>query len=103
LNAKYKNIENVCVWGNHSMLMYPDVRNSLVDGTKVYDTIDKEWIKKEFIPSISSKKMFFAASTAWAAIDHMNDMKKDTNKWQSIGVYTEKDNPYKFPPGLIVT
>ena len=32
-NSKVTDIKNLCIWGNHSPTMYPDVRNCTIGGT----------------------------------------------------------------------
>ena len=31
-NSKVTDIKNLCIWGNHSPTMYPDVRNAKIKG-----------------------------------------------------------------------
>lgn len=103
-----ENIENFCIWGNHSPTMYPDTTHLKVEGKEVYDKIDKEWLKKDFIPKvqqrgtaiINARKLSSAASAGNAAIDHIHDWFAGTgNKWTSMGVYSNGE--YGITKGLI--
>ena len=37
----------MCIWGNHSPTMYPDVRNCSVGGKPALSLIDDDWKIKE--------------------------------------------------------
>lgn len=51
-NTHIDNIENVCIWGNHSPTMYPDLTYCLVNGKKATELVNDEWINKDFIPNV---------------------------------------------------
>ena len=42
--CKTSEVKNAVVWGNHSPTMYPDIRNTTVNGKKAFDLVDKNWI-----------------------------------------------------------
>merc|ERR1712227_274673 len=42
-NSKVTDIEKMCIWGNHSPTMYPDVRNCKIGGKSALDLIDEDW------------------------------------------------------------
>ena len=82
LGVNPSDIEGVCVWGNHSPSMYPDVHHAQVlGGDAAIDMIDDDWYKNEFTPRIQKRGaeiiewrgLSSAASAAQAGLDHMRD------------------------------
>ena len=82
LGVNPSDIEGVCVWGNHSPTMYPDVHHAQVLGNEAaIDMIDETWYKEEFTPRIQKRGaeiiewrgLSSAASAAQAGLDHMRD------------------------------
>lgn len=82
LGVNPADIDGVCVWGNHSPTMYPDLHHARVLGEEsVMDKIDSAWYKEEFTPCIQkrgaeiikARGFSSAASAAQAALDHMCD------------------------------
>jgi malate dehydrogenase len=51
-NSKVTDIEKLCIWGNHSPTMYPDVRNATINGKSALSLIDTDWKIKEFTPRV---------------------------------------------------
>jgi malate dehydrogenase len=101
-------IEKLCIWGNHSPTMFPDLTNTTVNGKRALDLVDNEWVNKSFIPVvqqrgaeiIKARKLSSAASAANAAIEHVRDWVLGTNgKWTSMGVVSD-GNTYGVPAGL---
>lgn len=45
-------IQNLCVWGNHSPTMVPDLTYTTVNGKKATDLVDAHWVEKEFTPVV---------------------------------------------------
>lgn len=45
-------IHNLAIWGNHSPTMYPDIRNTTVNGKVATTLVDQKWINDEFIPCV---------------------------------------------------
>ncbi|PJE80720.1 Malate dehydrogenase [invertebrate metagenome] len=76
-------LEGVCVWGNHSPTMYPDLHHAYVleDDEPIIKHLDQNWYHQEFTPKIQKRGaeiiewrgLSSAASAAQAAIDHMHD------------------------------
>jgi len=107
-NCKVTDIERLCIWGNHSSTMYPDLSHALIKGKPAKQVInDDKWIKEEFIPVvqqrgaaiIAARKASSAASAASAAIDHMRDWALGSNgKWVSMAVAS--DGSYDVPQGV---
>src|SRR6201995_4688565 len=108
-----KDIEKLCVWGNHSPTMYADYRFATVNGKAVKDLInDQVWNADTFLPTvgkrgaaiIEARGLSSAASAANAAIDHMRDWALGTKgKWVTMGVPSNgeygipKDVMFGFP------
>ena len=108
-----KDIEKLCVWGNHSPTMYADYRFATIDGKSVKDMInDQEWNANVFLPTvgkrgaaiIEARGLSSAASAANAAIDHMRDWALGTNgEWVTMGIPSNgeygipKDVMFGFP------
>lgn len=111
--TQVKDIEKLCVWGNHSPTMYADYRFASVNGKMVKDLInDQDWNANTFLPTvgkrgaaiIEARGLSSAASAANAAIDHMRDWVLGTNgKWVTMGIASNgeydipKDVIYGFP------
>jgi malate dehydrogenase len=108
-----KDIQNLCVWGNHSPTMYADYRFATVNGESVKDMInDQEWNANVFLPTvgkrgaaiIEARGLSSAASAANAAIDHMRDWALGTHGgWVTMGIPSQgwygipKDVMFGFP------
>jgi len=88
-NSKVTDIEKMCIWGNHSPTMYPDVRNCTIKGKAANDLIEEDWKIKEFTPRVQKRGAEIidlrgassAASAGSASIDHMRDWVMGSNKW----------------------
>ena len=108
-----KDIEKLCVWGNHSPTMYADYRFASINGKKVKELInDQDWNANTFLPTvgkrgaaiIEARGLSSAASAANAAIDHVRDWVLGTNgRWVTMGIASNgeydipKDVIYGFP------
>lgn len=102
-------IENLCVWGNHSPTMYADYRFATIGGESVKEMInDQEWNANVFLPTvgkrgaaiIDARGLSSAASAANAAIDHIHDWWLGTNgKWVTMGI--PSDGSYGIPEGTM--
>jgi malate dehydrogenase len=108
-----KDIEKLCVWGNHSPTMYADYRFATIGGQAVKDMInDQVWNETVFLPTvgkrgaaiIEARGLSSAASAANAAIDHMRDWALGTQgKWVTMGIASQgwygipKDVIFGFP------
>ncbi|WP_038304012.1 malate dehydrogenase [Kingella kingae] len=104
-----RDIEKLCVWGNHSPTMYTDYRFATIGGQSVKEMInDQEWNANVFLPTvgkrgaaiIEARGLSSAASAANAAIDHIRDWVLGTNgKWVTMGV--PSDGSYGIPAETI--
>jgi malate dehydrogenase len=98
-NTTVTNIKNLCIWGNHSPTMYPDLTNVLINNKKAYDVIsDDAWVKGDFLKRvqqrgaeiIKARGSSSAASAASASIDHIREWHNGTNgEWTSFAIPTE--------------
>lgn len=77
-----EDIDGLCVWGNHSATMYPDLHNAIAfENNDIIDLIDYEWYQQELIAKvqqrgaeiIKQRGLSSAASAAQAALDQMRD------------------------------
>lgn len=106
--SKVTDIEKMCIWGNHSPTMYPDVRNCTVAGKPALSLIEDDWKIKEFTPRVQKRGAEIidlrgassAASAGSASIDHMRDWVMGSDHWQSAGILTD-GSQYGVPEGLI--
>lgn len=85
--SRVTDIEKLCIWGNHSPTMYPDVRNCMIGGKNALDLIEDDWKINEFTPRVQKRGAEIidlrgassAASAGSAAIDHMRDWVAGSN------------------------
>lgn len=100
-------IENFCIWGNHSPTMFPDTFNAKVNGKPLNEMLDNQWRTETFIPSVQQRGaeiikmrgLSSAASAGNAAIDHMRDWWLGKEGWSSMGVLSRGE--YGVEKGLI--
>jgi len=100
-------VDNLCIWGNHSATQYPDLHETTVKGAKALEQVDAAWYENEFIPTVQQRGAAIieargassAASAANAAIDHMHDWALGSDGVVSMGVYS--DGSYGVAEGLI--
>jgi malate dehydrogenase len=108
LEVQVSDIEDLCVWGNHSPTMYPDLFNAKVKGEKASEKVDEGWYAEEYIPRvgkrgaeiIEARGASSAASAANAAIDHVRDWVAGADGLRSMAVASD-GNPYGVEEGLI--
>jgi len=100
-------VDNLCIWGNHSATQYPDLHDATVKGKSALEQVDASWYENDFIPTvqqrgaaiIAARGASSAASAANAAIDHMHDWALGSDGVVSMGVYS--DGSYGVAEGLI--
>lgn len=113
-NNSINAITKLCIWGNHSSTMFPDIHNATINGKKAleFEGVSQTWYEKDFIPTvqqrgagiIKARGSSSAASAANSAIDHVRDWVLGTQEWVSMSVLTdgkvygiEKDLIFSFP------
>ena len=104
-----RDIEHVCVWGNHSPSMYADYRFATIGNKSVKEIInDSNWNTNVFLPTVSqrgaeiieARGISSAASAAQAIIDHMRDwVRGSKGQWVTMGV--PSDGSYGIPKDLV--
>merc|ERR1719230_1424640 len=107
-NSKVTDIKQMAIWGNHSPTMYPDIRNTVVNGSPATDLVDAQWVSDEFTPRVQKRgaeiielrKLSSAASAGNASIDHMRDWVFGSDDWQSVAFKTD-GKLYGVPEGLM--
>ena len=109
LNCHSSEIANMTIWGNHSTTQYPDISNLKLNGNSASSSLDKEWVKNEFIPRvqnrgaeiIKARGLSSAASAASAAIDHMRDWTLGTKPDDWVSMAIPSDGSYGISQGII--
>eukprot|EP00916_Digyalum_oweni_P014254 GHVL01023405.1.p1 GENE.GHVL01023405.1~~GHVL01023405.1.p1 ORF type:complete len:347 (+),score=58.75 GHVL01023405.1:24-1064(+) len=104
-------IERLCIWGNHSNTMYPDISNASIKEEPALDVVnDPAWVQNDFIPSvqgrgakvIEARKSSSAFSAANGAIDHMKSWIFGTEgDWVSMCVLSNDEYDGLIPKDLI--
>lgn len=105
--SKVTDIRKLCIWGNHSPTMYPDLTNTTVHGKLIAPTLDHTWVDTVFNPKvgkrgaeiIDARGSSSAASAANAAINHVRDWALGSEDWLSMGI--PSDGSYGVPKGLV--
>ena len=101
-------MHKMAVWGNHSPSMYPDIRNTTIDGKPAPECVDGTWYRDTFIPTVGKRGAAIieargassAASAASAAIDHIRDWCLGSNgEWVTMGI--PSDGSYGIPEGMV--
>lgn len=102
-------VTNLGIWGNHGPTMFPDFRNTRIDGQPVVGRVDSDWLHGDFIKTVATRGGAIikargassAASAAAAAIDHMATWQNGTapGDWASMAVISRGE--YGVPKGLI--
>jgi malate dehydrogenase len=100
LQVNVADINNVIIWGNHSASQYTDIRYATTN-------VDNNWFINELMPCVQQRGTRIieirgkssAASAAYAAISHMRDWVKGTDKWVSMAI--PSDGSYGIKEGLI--
>merc|ERR1719192_2092329 len=110
-----KDVQDFCIWGNHSPTMYPDVSRCTIKGTQALRALKtananediNKWYNDEFIPTvqqrgaaiINARGASSAASAGNACLMHARDWELGTNgKVTSMAVASNGE--YDITPGL---
>src|SRR3954449_10273292 len=107
LEVRVGDIQDLCVWGNHSPTMFPDLFNATVKGENAADQVDLDWYENEYLPRvgkrgaeiIEARGASSAASAANAAIDHVRDWVAGADGLRSMAV--RSPGSYDVDEGLI--
>jgi len=106
--CRVTDIEQFCIWGNHSATQYPDVTNAKIKGKSAVQVInDNQWISNVFRTKVQQRGAEIIAvrggssiaSAANAAITHINQWVFGTQGgWTSFAVHS--DGSYGVEKGL---
>lgn len=103
-------VENLVIWGNHSLTQYPDFYHARIKGRPVLDVIpDESWLQNDFIPSvqkrgaevIKARGASSAASAANAALGTVYRLVHDTAPNDAYSVASCSTGAYGVDEGLI--
>jgi len=96
VNCHTRDIQNLCIWGNHSATQYPDITHATVGGKPVPGLVnDDKWVRGTFIPTVQKRGAAIieargassAASAANASIAHIRDWVAGTaGEWTSMAI-----------------
>ena len=101
-------IENLCIWGNHSPTMYPDFENATIAGKAATERCSRQWLEDEFLGKVKQRGAEIisylgsssASSAAHACADHVINISGKGNKRFSAAIVTEREY-YGVPTGLV--
>jgi len=101
-------LRDVVIWGNHGDTMYPDTSWATINGQKVNESFDKDWLRGEFLKRVAmrgkeiiqARGLSSAASAASAAIDHMRDWHLGSDG-RIVGMAIVSNGEYGVPEGLV--
>jgi malate dehydrogenase len=107
LQVGVDDIQDLCVWGNHSPTMFPDLFNAKANGRAAIEQVDETWYAEEYIPRvgkrgaeiIEARGASSAASAANAAVDHVRDWVLGADGLRSMVVTS--DGSYGVEEGLM--
>jgi malate dehydrogenase len=107
LDIGVDDIQDLCVWGNHSPTMFPDLFNAKANGRPAIEQVDETWYAEEYIPRvgkrgaeiIEARGASSAASAANAAVDHVRDWVLGADGLRSMAVTS--DGSYGVEEGLM--
>jgi malate dehydrogenase len=109
LGGSVDDVQDLCIWGNHSPTMFPDLFNARFGNppTRAADLVDIDWYENEYMPKvgkrgaeiIDARGASSAASAANAAIDHMRDWVRGADGLRSMAV--RSGGQYGVEEGII--
>jgi malate dehydrogenase len=104
-------VEDVCIWGNHSSTQVADFLHAKIGDKKALEVIkDRQWLESEFLPRvqkrgaevIAARGKSSAASAANAIIDAAKSLCLPTKnqKFYSMALLSD-GNPYAIKEGIV--
>jgi malate dehydrogenase len=107
LGVGVEDVNDLCIWGNHSPTMFPDLFNAQVKGKAAADQVDLDWYESEYMPKVGKRGAAIidargassAASAASAAIDHVRDWVQGADGLRSMAVPSQ--GQYGIEEGLV--
>ncbi|MEC8064173.1 MAG: malate dehydrogenase [Pseudomonadota bacterium] len=113
LDISINQIDNLCVWGNHSDTMFADYFNALLDGQPLIEQFRKKEVllREKYLPTVASRgseviKMrgsSSAASAANAALDSMIMLIDKNPDYGMFSIAICSSGEYGAKPGSIVS
>ncbi len=107
--ARVGQVKRLAIWGNHSATLYPDFTNASVGGKPADETVDRDWLERDFIPAvqqrgaavIAARGASSALSAAQAIVDHVRSLvtPTPTDDWFSAAVVS--DGSYGVPKEIV--
>ncbi len=100
-------VENLVVWGNHSLTQYPDFVNARLGGRPVREVLPEDWLKTGFLERvrrrgaevIGARGASSAASAANAVLDTIRGL--DRGDGVLVNAAVPSDGSYGVPEGLV--
>lgn len=112
-NVGVHQVNNIVLWGNHSLTQYPDVNHGFIElkGKQVPINAavnDDKWIKGDYCKDVAkrgaaiieARKLSSAASAANAVCDHVHDWFVGTEKGQIASMGVISSGEYGIPAGI---
>lgn len=104
-------IENLCVWGNHSLSMYVDYERALYDGKPLIEQVDQAWLANDYQTLvaqrggavIAARGASSAASAANAVLDASIMLLDATLVYGAFSMGVCSHGEYGARPGTIVS
>ena len=104
--VKVEEIDDVFVFGNHSLTQYPCIESIRVKGKPIADFVDEKWLKWEFISNVQKRggeiieargnsSVFSAAN---AVVHHLKDWYSGSDRTVSMGIMSNGE--YDIPKGI---
>jgi len=103
-------VENLAIWGNHSLTQYPDFYHATINGHPAVEVIhDESWLKGPFMETvqkrgaaiIKARGLSSAASAANAVIDTVHNIVTPTPAGRFFSAAVASDGSYDVEPGII--
>lgn len=103
-------VQNMVIWGNHSLTQFPDFYHARIDGRPTLEVIsDTHWLQEEFIPGIQkrgaevikARGASSAGSAANAALGTVYRLTHDTDLNDAYSVAVCSNGEYGVDEGLI--
>lgn len=113
LEVSVGRIGSLPIWGNHSATQFPDISSTTLDGRPLHEALQERvgnvraWLEETFIPRVAGRGAEIikvrgsssVASAANAAIDHVRDWVRGTERVTSAAIASRGE--YGVPEGLV--
>jgi malate dehydrogenase len=103
-------VQNLCIWGNHSATQYPDFYNAKINNKAVMEVVtDETWLQGEFLTTIQQRGASIikargassAASAANAVVDGVRSLVSETSEGAYYSMCLSSKGEYGVDEGLI--